>query len=307
MPKEVKVCFTSWHFKTQQILLDSIIGMTPSRSGKWKNITAVTNPFEADYVVIFDGESKPYPKDRALFFGQHPKVERTDFNASTSFRTFDNHVCHKSFPLNKFWNPGEWWIDYDYDTLINLKPTNDRKDLCCIMTYQTHNPMYSERVKFMEKFSSCSVEYDLFGRPREKFENNSILSKHYKGCLGQNNPDGYLGQHTKGKNKVGEYRYSLEFDVGPTKNYISERFYDALLLWTMPIYFGSTNVSDILPNKSFVNIDIGPESTDHKKISGIVSSGYREDNIEEIAKTRELLLNEYQLWPAVHKAIFGEP
>ena len=124
------------------------------------------------------------------------------------------------------------------------------------MTYQTQRRMYAKRVKYMEEVVKQGIKLDLYGRPSERFEENETLMKVYKGQLGIKNFNALKGEHFLGKETVGEYHYSLEFDVGPTRNYISERFYDAMLLWTKPIYFGSRNVHDILPEGSFEYIDI---------------------------------------------------
>jgi hypothetical protein len=283
------------HYKTPEIFLDTIRKMTPGCSGVWKNLKAVTNPYEADFVFIIDGYSGPFPEERAIYLGEHPPC-------SGLYSTWETKKALLRFPLNKYLNPGEWWISHDYDTLSNLKPPAKTKNTVCVMTYQTHNAMYSQRPKFMGELLKQFKDIDLYGRPSEKFIADPLLNSNYKGALGKDKPNGLLGEHLIGKEEIINYRYSLEFDVGPTINYMSERFYDSLLLWCMPIYFGSSNLGNFLPSNSFVYIDIH-NLNDTKKVINSVMGDLRESNIDRIAEARNLLLNRYQLWAYVDDII----
>jgi len=311
-----KVCFLSWHFATPQIFLNYLIKMTPGQSGKWKDMEAITDPSKADYCVIFDGYKGPFPHDRAIYVGQHPHVE----GFSPSFRRFQDKMALARITLDKYLNPGEWWIDYTYDELIALEPPKKTKDLICISTYQTHNKMYARRLWFIEQFLTYikntvgepKVNVDIYGRPEEKFNASPIFKNFYRGSLGENNPDGYQNKHTIGKNILINYSHSLEFDVGPTKNYLSERFYDAILLWCFPLYFGSKNVEQFLPPSVFQYIDIYKVNIDEQfemilnvieydPLEGVSSTG--KNILEEFRIARDKLLNEYQTWPYIYDVI----
>ena len=293
----IKVCFLSWHYASPEIFLNSIIKMTPGCSGKWKDMEAVIDPFQADFCIVIDGYNKPFPKERAIYVGEHPDC------CKTSFRTWDKEEALSKLSLDKYLNPGEWWIKYEYDYLVRLKPVPKSKKLVCVCTYQTHNPMYEQRAIFLEHFvqhtPDVAVWFSLFGRPEEKYRGNPNFKWVYGGPLGVNKPDGTIGEHLVGKEIIQDYTHALEFDVGPTKNYFSERFYDALLLWTMPIYFGSNNVHEYIPKEAFEYVNIH-DLNDSKKIANIVSSPV---NLEKMAEARDLLLNKYQLWPYVYNII----
>lgn len=303
-----KVCILSWHFNTPEITLEYFIKQSPGRSGKWKDMEAVTDPFSADFVFVMDGYNHPLPQDRVIYFGAHPFVP----GFSKSFRTFEDKKCLAKVRLDKHLNMGEWWCEYDYDTLANLKCPEKDRQLVCIMTYQTHNLMYAQRVNFMHSFvrdqmeniTKCEGLFDLYGRPEEKFRQDGILSHAYRGPLGQNNPDGYLNQHTQGKiPALLPYEYSLEFDVGPTQNYLSERFYDSLLLWCKPIYYGSSNARDFIPQDAFGMIDIDTtENAAGRVFQEMDTLGWFE-SYKAISAARDLLLNKYNIWPYMHNVI----
>jgi len=269
-------------------------------------MSATTDFTKADFIVVFDGCKEKVPNERAIYVGQHPYVGN---GLSPSFRTFNDKKCLRAIRLDRDLNCGEWWIDYTYDQLVSMQPTKKEKEICCIMTYKNINSMYMQRVLYMQQLSNYLLNknyyyLDIYGRPEENFRNDSKLKVFYRGFLGANNPNGLLNEHTIGKNIISKYRYSLEFDVGPTKNFISERFYDAILLWTMPIYFGSTNVDFYINKDSFVYTDIyNIKDAEFEKIRKLVESSYREENLHAISETRDLLLNKYQTWPYIYNVL----
>jgi len=299
--KPFTVCFLSHHYATNKDFLNTMLKMTPGKSGKWKEMTMITDPFASDYCAVFDGYSQPFPNERTLFFGQHP------IKVSRSYNDFRKIKQLASFPLESFLNPGEYWIDIDYDTLINMRPPKKSKDVCSCIIYHKDDQreMYRKRIFFMRHFAKHSTNIDLYGRPEADFKADSELTSIYRGCVGKNDFNPYIGEHFLGKEKVGDYRYSIEFDVGKTINYISERVYDAMLLWTMPIYFGSTNVEKFLPPNSFRYIDADNWADDKEiqKAIDIINSDFREQNLESMEFARDLMLNKYQSVAYVYEKI----
>lgn len=298
---EIKVMFLSWHFDTPEIFLDSIVKMTPGSKGVWKNMRAVTDPNEADYYIIMDGWTGHLPNraTKAIYFGQHPNTPYSPID-----KVFPGESGLLKFPLKSYLNPGEWWIEYTYDELTAMGPIKKGKDLACVATYQTHHPMYQQRQNFLRELvtKQPTLNIDLYGRPQEKYEGDEILKPYYKGVLGNNTYDAKKGEHLIGKNLIANYKHMLEFDVGPCVNYFSERFYDSILLWCSPIYFGCTNVPNYLPNvdKAFYLFNQN-NLEDTEKVLDVVSGlNY---NIEALAEVRNLLLNKYQTWAYAHHVV----
>jgi len=87
------------------------------------------------------------------------------------------------------------------------------------------------------------------------------------------------------------------------ENYWSERFFDAMLLWTMPIYYGGTNIHEYLPENSFRYIDLFDSNHTPEYIIDIIDSDFREKHIEDMKEARYLLLNKYQIWPRIKTVI----
>jgi hypothetical protein len=256
-------------------------------------MVAVTDPKQADFCAIFDGANVPIPHERSLYFGEHP-------DCTAAYSEWNNIAALRKFPLKRFLNPGEWWLDYDYDYLMKLKPPQKTKETICVFTAHNHSPIYVRRRQFVSQFCELYPSIHLYGRPVANFQSDPVLSKYHRGVLGVTSPQNVTGDHQTGKELLIDYKYSLEFDVGPTVNYISERFYDAMLMWTLPFYFGSSNVHEYLHPESFRYIDMngGPQL-----VVDTIRSGYYESHIEVLGVARDMLLNKYQIWPYVYDVI----
>ena len=102
-----------------------------------------------------------------------------------------------------------------------------------------------------------------------------------------------------------DYRYSLVIENGSTDYYFSEKISDSLMCWTMPIYYGCKQIHTFLPEGSYINIDINSTNLT-KTIKDIIDSNYAEKNIENLKKARTLIMNKYNIWPTIEKAINKE-
>ncbi len=160
----MKVCFVSHHFKNPTVYLRNIIKMTPGRSGRWKDMEAVTDPFKADFVAVFDGANVPIPQERALYFGEHPE-------SMPSYTEWPRITARAKFPLRTHLNPGEWWLEWDYDKIAAYECPPKTKDLFCVCTGHTHMPMYVWRKEWLSKFlKTYGTNWDLFGRPSSNWK-----------------------------------------------------------------------------------------------------------------------------------------
>ena len=299
----IKVCFLQSEWDNQKVL-DTYKKMTPHCMGKWKNIIGVTSIEDADYCVIIDysiHEDK-IPGYKKIYIGAHP-------TSCEGYKCFDTKECVAKLDLRD--TPGfcEWWLKADYDTLSAMKPPIKTKNLSCIISNQRLYDYHKKRIKFLNNFcSKYPNQIDVYGRIQPT-KNETAISNCYKGVAGtKNNAKNYLNTYWYGKKKALQlYRYSLEFDMGASpqmgkcENYFSERFLDSMLLWTMPIYYGGTNIDKYLPRNSFVYLDIFNDSS--KKIMDIISSDFREQHLKDITDARDLLLNKWQLWAKIHTVL----
>lgn len=296
--KPILIYFTSHHFKTSEEWVKSILRLTPGSKGIWKNIRYTFDPKESDFYLIMDGTNEILPdmKKKAIFMYEHPYTP-----CSPTHKGINQTNCLLNLPLTDYLNFGELWIEYDYDYLMQLKPKDVNRDLICVATYQTHHFMYAQRQIFLEALVKeyPNIDLDIYGRPIENYDANETLKPFYRGCLGNNTYDATKGEHIVGKNVIENYKYTLEYDVGPTNDYyVSERFWDSLMMWCTPIYFGCNKVNKFLPyeNMAYFKFDQHNLNDVHKIANIIQEPKY----FKELQECRMLYLNKFQLFAYCH-------
>ena len=169
-----------------------------------------------------------------------------------------------------------WHVDMTYDVLKNLSPPSKNLIMSWITSNKTMIAGHKKRMNFLRSLQDSDLGFDLFGRGFNPIDNK------YKG--------------------LGSYRYSLAIENYSQPHYWTEKVADCFLSWTMPIYYGCTNLSDYFPEESFLQIDIDdPGVID--QIKDIVRSDLYIRNKDAIAEARRLVLDKYQLFPFLDNVI----
>lgn len=124
------------------------------------------------------------------------------------------------------------------------------------------NELYSKRKNVVEYFETRNEQFDLYGFGWEK-ENY----KNYRGIV-----DNKLDTLSK-------YKYSICFEnQQKVKGYITEKIFDCFFANCIPIYWGAENISDYIPENTFI---------DWRKFSSI------EDMLLYVRNIKEEEYNEY--------------
>jgi hypothetical protein len=279
-------------------LLNLFRRQTPGGSGVWGELRGVDNYEEADYFGVIDYVPEKVKVDRTkcVLLGAHPETMR-------AYRDMSNAACLAKFDCKHTFGFGEWWIKYDYDYLAALEPMQKTKELACIMSDAESQPYHLSRKQYLQRACAKHGErIDVYGRIKPF----GAIRDRYIGCCGSYDPRGAAtsggNDHMSGKEAVYEaYKYAIEFDA-PGSYYFSERVFDCLLLWCMPIYWGCDHLQEFIDKGSFSRLDMGRDGDD---AVDVVDSNVYEIALPYIRQARDTLLNELQLWPRIHNAIFG--
>lgn len=277
-------------------LLNMFKRQTPGNLGIWGQLKGVGSYEEADYFGVIDAlpQRLKHLESRCVFLGAHPPESHYAYVDMSKFKGIRMYDCRNVYGF------GEWWLKYDYDYLTNLQPPMKTKDLVCIVSNANTQDYHRKRRIFLEKFCT-NHKLDIYGRIKPW----GPLMANYKGICGNRNDSAeYNNDHMSGKEEIyASYKYALEFDaVG--EHYFSERVYDSLLMWCMPIYWGGRSLHKYIPEQSFSYLTIEEGGED---IQDIISAGTYEVSLKYIAEARDLLLNRWQMWPRIHEAIFSTP
>lgn len=161
-----------------------------------------------------------------------------------------------------------WYPPHSYSWFTNLEIPAKDLDMSCIVSGLTRLPGHQERLSFIKEVSHQFPAIDLFGR------NTNFIADKMEGLL--------------------PYRYSIAMENSSQPHYFTEKINDCFLAWTVPVYFGCSNISSYFPEGSFVQIDIRNRESATKQIEKLLTVDDWTKRIPAIREARKLVLERYQ-------------
>ena len=76
--------------------------------------------------------------------------------------------------------------------------------------------------------------------------------------------------------------------------------------YTIPIYYGCTNIHDYFPEGSILHIDINDIDESVENIKEAIYSNYYEKNFEALLEARKLYLSKYHFFPCMTYHILND-
>ncbi|MBP7461258.1 MAG: glycosyltransferase, partial [Candidatus Delongbacteria bacterium] len=95
------------------------------------------------------------------------------------------------------------------------------------------------------------------------------------------------------------YRYSLAIENFSGPDYWTEKLADCYLAWTLPIYYGCTNIEEYFPPESFIRINIEKPDEAMDIIRRVLFDDPWPKRIEAIREARRRVLEHHQLFPSL--------
>ncbi|HEX2972074.1 MAG TPA: glycosyltransferase family 10 [Tepidisphaeraceae bacterium] len=170
-----------------------------------------------------------------------------------------------------------WHVNKDYEFLKRCGVPEKSRPLSWITSNAKFLRGHRARMQLVERLQG-KMEFDLFGKGIRYIE------------------DKWDG--------LAPYRYAVAVENFCGPYYWTEKIADALLSWTMPIYYGCTNIESYFPKEAMVRIDLhDPDVVE--KIRDVVAGDRWKQNLDAIAEARRLILDRYQLFPFLADQIRG--
>ena len=258
----------------------NLLRQTPGQEGIWQGVRFLINKFSepCDILVVLNRfyEDVKAECGEIWLIIQEPPIDNFPwvFEGHSRYAKIFSSVCSPSSHTSCKPSHGAlpWHIDMTYDELKTLPTPEKNRNLSWITTNKDIFPGHRDRMEFLKKMRKTEVEFDLFGHGF-----HPIFNK-YEG--------------------LARYRYSLAVENFSGLHYWTEKLADCYLSWTMPIYYGCTNLKEYFPEESFIQIDIyNPEV--FEEIRNISKSDLYLKRREAIAEARHLVLDKYQLFPFI--------
>jgi hypothetical protein len=257
-------------YGTPSKLLDVFARLTPHNLGQWKHLKGVDTPENADCIVALDTigthalPSNLSTNQQIIHFRREPDlINRFHPLPNSKFMDYSDGTFHV---IN-------WWISNSYDSLQTLPYSPKPKKLSTVVSAK-----WEHRNSFFKNLSSL-IKFDAYGGYGIK----DFVGSNYQRPV-KNKEDG-----------IKDYSYSIALENSSQQNYFTEKIADCLLLWTVPIYWGCPNIGDFFPKHSYYNIDLDkPED-----VIDIINRPIEKRHIEAMKEARDLILNKYNIWPAI--------
>jgi hypothetical protein len=103
------------------------------------------------------------------------------------------------------------------------------------------------------------------------------------------------------------YKYSLAIENSSSPDYWTEKIADCFLSWSVPIYYGCTNLADYFPKGSFIRINIDSPREAFESVKTILERDNWEKRLPALKEARNRVLHRYQLFPHLSRLIEVEP
>jgi hypothetical protein len=265
----------------------SYLGQTPGSTGSWGDLRMVTDGDECDVLLVCNRPLSDIRirclKGQKWLLIQEPPYEKNTY-FKDYFRYFDHVVSHIPAEGNFTWHREPamlpWHIGMTYDELIKLdagSAASRKNSVIWITSNSNMNPGHSPRLNFLQELIRADFSHEIFGRGIKPVNRKSEVLLASK--------------------------YSIAIENYADTDYWTEKIADSFLAWTMPFYYGCSNLEKYFPGDSFVRIDINRPSESLQIIEQTIRDSIWEKKLDAIAEARERVLTKYNLFPAMKEKI----
>jgi hypothetical protein len=182
----------------------------------------------------------------------------------------------------------EFFTTFEYPTrdLVKNKFRKTKKISCIISNNRggDNGILYEKRHELVQNIINSGLPVDIYG----------------KGWVSDN-------KHIKGHiphkiHALMDYEFSIGVENSSEKNYISEKFFDPLLVSTVPIYYGCPNIEDVYNKDSFIHLDFLNPDKCLQQIENILSLNYN-DYVDLVNESKLNYFNNHNLINEIIKLI----
>ncbi|MFM7439350.1 MAG: glycosyltransferase family 10 domain-containing protein, partial [Snowella sp.] len=175
--------------------------------------------------------------------------------------------------------PAIWYINNSFRELQEMDAPEKVQSCSWITSGIARTANHRQRLAFLQMLKQSEINCDIYGR-------------------GLPDWSGGLGSLNNKWHGMAPYYYNLAIEnYAGNQWYVSEKLWDALLSWCLPIYYGGTAADQLLPPGSFLRLP----SLDEKGIAYIrevtASSDAWYAAKTAIAEARQIILHELNLLP----------
>jgi hypothetical protein len=260
---------------------------TPGGTGVWDGIQFTLDDVEeCDYLIMLNNRMNKTtkamcPEDNIWVIMQEPYEKGFMDWVIEGHEHFAKVLTHHPLSKDPKYISSQpalpWHVNRTFDQLISCPIPQKTRGLSGIVGDAMDLPGHINRWKFIESLKMSGVPIDLFGK------GTNFLEEKWDG--------------------LAPYRYSLALENNSGPDLWTEKLADCFLTWTLPFYYGCTNLEDYFPEGSFVRIDITKPEESINKIRSFIAADEWKKHISALNEARNLVLHRYQLFPYLSRLI----
>ncbi len=175
----------------------------------------------------------------------------------------------------------DWWVDKSFDELASLPVPDKTKHLSAIASTKTDIEGHRRRNAFVDWLETAHPDVDVYGHGRAH-----QLADKWSG--------------------LAPYRFSVTIENTSTPHYWTEKISDCFLSYTVPVYFGATNIGDYFPADSFIWLPLADIDEARETVSRLLISDDWKWRLPALEEARELVLNRYSLYSQLSSRLLAE-
>ena len=221
------------------------------------------------------------PKEKIIFLWREPPLEEVLQRTIAHYKSAEKYCGYVSGPddyaPHPDYMPAIWYIGNSFRDLNDMSVPEKVKTCSWIVSGVNRAATHEKRFQFLKLLQESNFEFDLYGRNLPTWTRNmgEIGNKWYA---------------------MAPYYYNLTIENYVENDwYVSEKLWDALLAWCLPIYYGGPAADKLLPPGSFLRLP----SMDEKGLAYIKEVTSTPDAWHEakdaIAEARQIILNKLNL------------
>jgi len=307
MGKKIVGMITSYSNITQS---DWLWQQTPHSFGSWGNIQMLAQATEPDFLLMYqfdlyqklplkrswvarlqksssdqivevEPQLRGVPKERTIYLLREPPLDEVVERHKAAYERANNYCAYISgpddFAPTPNYMPAIWYHSNSFRELNEMDSPQKEKACSWITSGISRTPNHRKRLEFLKLLRSSELKFDLYGRNLPEWTQ----------CGGELSNKWYA---------MAPYYYNLAIENYAENDwYVSEKLWDALLAWCLPIYYGGPAADKLLPPGSFLRLP----SLDEKGVSYIKDAIATPDAWyaakDAIAEARQIILHKLNL------------
>ena len=243
----------------------------------------------AQEMELLETKLKGVPPERVIFLWREPPLDEV---VARTINTYDRAKPYcgyisgaDDYAPQPDYMPAIWYHSNSFRELADLPPPAKVKPCSWITSGVSRTANHQQRLSFLRSVQAAPVDCDIYGL-------NLPLWVKSQGEL---------------KNKwhgMAPYYYNLAIENFTSNDwYVSEKLWDALLAWCLPIYYGGSAADKLLPKESFLRLP-SPDAQGLAYIKEVTANpDLWQERKEAIAEARQIILHKLNLMSWLHQFI----